>query len=79
MEEMNKNRLKIQDNPITKTNELDNLPTKDLFDFISQEHSSNFDLSVFSLLPDAQGEDYEEEQFANRMKKRKKAGDYNFS
>lgn len=67
----NKPELKIQDNPITKTNELDNLPTKDLFEFLSQEHSSNFDLSVFSLLPDAQGDDYEEEQFANRMKKKK--------
>lgn len=67
----NKTELKIQDNPITKTNELDNLPTKDLFEFLSQEHSSNFDLSVFSLLPDAQGDDYEEEQFANRMKKKK--------
>ncbi|MCT3745420.1 conjugal transfer protein MobB [Sphingobacterium lactis] len=68
----NKPELKIQDNPITKTNALDNLPTKDLFEFLSQEHSSNFDLSVFSLLPDAQGDDYEEEQFAKRMKKKKK-------
>lgn len=68
----NKPELKIQDNPITKTNELDNLPTKDLFEFLSQEHSSNFDLSVFRLLPDAQGDDYEEEQFAKQMKKKKK-------
>lgn len=68
----NKPKLKIQDKPNTKTNELDNLPTKDLFEFLSQEHSSNFDLSVFSLLLDAQGDDYEEEQFANRMKKKKK-------
>jgi hypothetical protein len=31
-------------------------------------------LGLFSLLPQAQGEDYEEEQFANRMKKKKKKG-----
>ncbi|MFG5859463.1 hypothetical protein LDB17_14815 [Dysgonomonas sp. Shenzhen-Wh21] len=69
----NKPELKIHDNPITKTNEWDNLSTKDPFKFLSQEHSSNFDLSVFSLLPDAQGEDYEEEQFVNQMNKKKKA------
>lgn len=63
--------MKIQDNPITKTNELDNLPTKDLFEFLSNEHSSNSDLGLLSLLPDAQGEDYEEEQFAKQMKKKK--------
>ena len=65
-----KPELKIQDNPITKTNELDNLPTKDLFEFISQEHSVNYDLGLFSLLADAQGEDYEEEQFTKRKKKK---------
>lgn len=27
-------------------------------------------MGLFSLLSDAQGEDYEEEQFANRMKKK---------
>ena len=70
----NKPELKVQDNPITKTNELDNLSTKDLFEFISQEHSVNYDLGLFSLLPDVQGEDYEEEQFANRMKMKKKKG-----
>jgi hypothetical protein len=32
-------------------------------------------LGLFSLLPDAQGEDYEEEQFAKRMKKKKKGED----
>ncbi len=67
----NKPELKIQGSPVSKTNTLDNLPTKDLFEFISQEHSPNFDLGLFSLLPEAQGEDYEEEQFANRMKKKK--------
>lgn len=64
--------LKTQDNPVSNTNTIDHQPTKDLFELIPQEHSSNFDLGLFSLLPDAQGVDYEEEQFANRMKKKKK-------
>ena len=68
----NKPELKTQDNPFSKTNTMDNQPTKDFFEFIPQEHSSNFDWGLFSLLPDAQGEDYEEEQFAKRMKKKKK-------
>ena len=68
----NKPELKIQDSPVSNTNTLDNSPTKNLFEFISQEDSPNFDLGLFSLLPDTQGEDYEEEQFANRMKKKKK-------
>ncbi|KKX52047.1 relaxase [Sphingobacterium sp. IITKGP-BTPF85] len=67
----NKPELKIQDNHVSKANEIDNLPTKNLFEFLSQEHSPNTDLGLFSLLSDAQGEDYEEEQFANRMKKKK--------
>ncbi|AIM36923.1 relaxase [Sphingobacterium sp. ML3W] len=67
----NKPELKIQDNPVSKANEIDNLPTKHLFELLSQEHSPNTDLGLFTLLPNAQGEDYEEEQFANRMKKKK--------
>ncbi len=67
----NKPELKIQNSLVSKANKIDNLPTKDLFEFLSQEHSSNFDLSVFSLLPDVQGEDYKEEQFASQMKKKK--------
>lgn len=70
----NKPELKIQDSLVSKPNTTDNLPTKDLFEFIPQEHSPNLDLGLFSLLPDAQGEDYEEEQFAKRMKKKKKRG-----
>src|SRR5690554_1844344 len=70
----NKPELKTQDNPISKTNTIDNQPTKDLFEFISQEYSHNFDMGLFSLLPQAQGVDYEEEQFANRMKKKKNKG-----
>lgn len=66
----NKPEFKIQDSPVSKTNEFDSLPTKDLFEFISQEHSTNSDLGLLSLLPDAQREDYEEEQFAKQMKKK---------
>lgn len=68
----NKPELKIQDSPVSKANTKDDLPTKDLFEFISQERSANYDLGLFSLLPEAQDEDYEEEQFAKRMKKKKK-------
>jgi hypothetical protein len=66
----NKPELKIQDSSVSKTNTLADLPNYQPFEFISQEHSHNFDLGLFSLLPDAQGEDYEEELFANRMKKK---------
>ncbi|ATN06654.1 relaxase/mobilization nuclease domain-containing protein [Myroides marinus] len=70
----NKPELKIQDSPVSNTNTLESQPTKDLFEFISQKHSHNFDMGMFSLLPNAQGEDYEEEQFANQMKKKRKKG-----
>lgn len=66
----NKPKLKIQDSPVSNTNMIDQQPTKDFFEFISQEHSANSYLGLFSLLPNTQGEDYEEEQFANQMKKR---------
>ncbi|MEC4117551.1 conjugal transfer protein MobB [Myroides phaeus] len=68
----NKPELKIQDTSVSKANEIHNPPTKDLFEFLTQEHSPNADLGLFSFLPDAQDEDYEEEQFAKRMKKKKK-------
>lgn len=67
----NKPELKTQDNPVSNTDTLDHQPTKDLFEFISHEHSHSSDLGLFSLLPDAQGEDYEEGQFTKRMKKKK--------
>lgn len=66
----NRPELKIQNNPFSKANDIDSVPTKDLFEFLSNEHSSNSDLRLLSLLPDAQSEDYEEEQFADLMKKR---------
>ncbi|MNX99570.1 hypothetical protein D3C86_1320280 [compost metagenome] len=68
----NKPESKMQENVSSKKNTLDDLPIKDLFEFISQEHSSNSAIELFSLLPDGQGEDYGEEQFANRMKKKNK-------
>ncbi|WP_038333199.1 MULTISPECIES: conjugal transfer protein MobB [Bacteroidota] len=64
--------LKIQNSPISEENEIESLPTKDLFEFLINEHSSNSDLGLFSLLPNTEGEDYEEEQFAKQMKKKKK-------
>jgi hypothetical protein len=67
----NRPELKLQNRPVSNTDTLENLPTKDLFEFISQEYSQSADLGLFSLLPQAQGEDHEEEQFANRMKKKK--------
>ena len=66
----NKPELKIQDNSVSYTNTIDHQSTKDLCEFLSQEHSPNFGIGLFSLLPNAQGEDYEEEQFSNRMKKK---------
>lgn len=66
----NKTESKMQEYVFSKKDMLDDLPTKDLFEIISSEHSDSSDLSFFSLLPDAQGENYEEEQFAKRMKKR---------
>ncbi len=68
----NKPELKIQDTSISKEKEIDNVPTKDHFEFLSNENSFNSDLGLFSFLPDAQGVDYEEKQFAKRMKKKKR-------
>ena len=70
----NKPELKIQDSPISNTNTIENQPTKDLSNFIAQERTPLFDFGSFSLLPDTQGEDYEEELFAKRMKKKKGRG-----
>jgi hypothetical protein len=67
----NKPELKMQDNPVSNENTIDNQPTKELFEFISQKHSQSSDLGLFTLLPDVQGEDYEEDQFAKQMKKKK--------
>ncbi|MCW2262228.1 relaxase/mobilization nuclease-like protein [Sphingobacterium sp. JUb78] len=66
----NKPELKIQENSAFITKTIGSIPTKDHFEFISHEHSPNTDIGLFSLLPEALGENYEEEQFANRMKKK---------
>lgn len=71
----NKPELKMQDSLVSNTNPIDNESTKDLFEFISQEYSSNFDFRMFSLLLQTQGDNYEEEQFATQMKKRRKGED----
>ncbi|MBV6879050.1 conjugal transfer protein MobB [Epilithonimonas ginsengisoli] len=63
----NKPELKIQDSPVYITNTIDDQTTKDLFEFISHDNSQSSDLGLLSLIPDAQGEDYEEEQFANKI------------
>jgi hypothetical protein len=70
----NKTELKMQDSPVSNTNPMDNEPTKDLFEFLSNEHSDSSALELFSLLPQAQGENYEEEQFTKQMKKKDKKG-----
>lgn len=67
----NKPEFEIKDSPVSNTNTIDHQSTKDLCEFIPQDHSHNLDLGLFSLLPDSQGRDYEEEQFANQMKKKK--------
>lgn len=67
----NKPELKMQENFVSKKNTLEDLPMKDLFEFISHEHSDSSDLGLFSILPEAQSENYEEEQFAKQMKKKK--------
>lgn len=68
----NKPEPKMQDSPVSNANEIENQPTKDLFEFSSQEHSQNSDLGLFNFLSDTQSEDFEEEQFAKRMKRKKK-------
>ena len=69
----NKPDLKEPNNPISTANAIENQqPTKDLFEFSSKEHATNLDLGLFNLLSDTQSEDYEEEQFAKRMKRKKK-------
>lgn len=53
--------------------------THELFDFLNEEQPAylNEDLGLIDglggLLPEAQGEDYEEQDFANRMRKKKKS------
>jgi len=59
---------------ISTSNDAD-LPAEEphhLFDFLNTEkHEDGLIEALGGLLPEAQGEDYEEQDFANRMKKRK--------
>lgn len=44
-----------------------------LFDFLTTDkHEDGFFEVLGGLLPEAQGEDYEEQDFANKMKRKKK-------
>ena len=61
---------------ISKSNDLD-LPAEEphhLFDFLSttEKHEDGLIEALGGLLPETQGEDYEEQDFANRMKKKRK-------
>ena len=64
---------------ISKTNDAD-LPAEEphhLFDFLNTEsipekHEDGLIEALGGLLPEAQGEDYEEQDFANKMKKKRK-------
>ena len=65
-----------QQTKISKLNDSD-LPTEEphhLFDFLStdEKHEDGLIEALGGLLPEAQGEDYEEQDFANKMKKKRK-------
>lgn len=60
---------------ISLSNDMDNLPVEKphhLFDFLNTEkHEDDLIEGLGSLFPEIQGEDYEELDFANKMKKRR--------
>ncbi len=61
---------------ISQSNDEENLPSKkphQLFDFLNTDkHEDGLIEALGGLLPEAQGEDYEELDFANKMKKKRK-------
>lgn len=61
-----------------KSNDMEDLPVEEphhLFDFLSTKKGEGGVLAVLgSLLPEAMGEDYEEQYFANSMRKKKRRG-----
>ena len=61
---------------VTSLNDIDDLPAEKphhLFDFLNTDkHEDGLIESLGGLLPEAQGEDYEEQDFANKMKKKRK-------
>lgn len=67
----NKPEFKMQDIAVSKVNTSSDLPANNLFEF-SPVHLPNLDIGSLSILPEAQGKDYVEEQFENQMRKKKK-------
>ncbi|EJL71807.1 hypothetical protein PMI13_02143 [Chryseobacterium populi] len=66
----------VQQTKISKSNDTD-IPVAEpyhLFDFLntSEKHEDGLTEAFGGLLPEAQGEDYEEQDFANKMKKKRK-------
>jgi|SRR5690606_2838908 len=61
---------------VISLNDIEDLPAEkphQLFDFLNTDkHEDGLIESLGGLLPEAQGEDYEEHDFANKMKKKKK-------
>ena len=69
-------KTSAQNQPATTGSTVDKEETQSLFDFLNKGQPTD-DLwieGLGGLLPDALGEDYEEQAFANRMKKKKKRG-----
>jgi len=71
--------IKITSPQRTNTTKPETEKPHTLFDFLNKDQSTQtqsdfgFMESLGSLLPEAQAEDYEEQQFANKMKKKKKS------
>ena len=65
----------VQQPKLSTSNDAD-LPAEEphhLFDFLTNDkHEDGFIEALGGLLPEAQGEDYEEQDFANKMKKKRK-------
>ena len=74
-----KPEIKETDEPQTKlsqSNNIEDLPAEKphhLFDFLNtnEKHEDGLIEALGGLLPEAQGEDYEEQDFANKMKKKR--------
>lgn len=67
-------KTSAQNQSSTTDNTLEKQETHALFDFLNKGQPTD-DLLIEGLgglLPEAQGEDYEEQEFASRMKKKKK-------
>src|SRR5690606_13021393 len=61
---------------VSQSNDVEDLPVEkhhQLFDFLNNKHEDGLIEGLGGLLPEAQGEDYEEQDFANKMKKKRKS------